>query len=420
MSNLIVAKNGQDMRQLPPKWRWVTIAEVLSALETGTRPKGGVHLITEGVPSISAEHIRSDGSFYYDNLRYIPREFYSQMKRGHIKRHDSLIVKDGATTGKVAFIDDSFPFKEAVINEHVFICRPNPDLINPYFLFLWLSSQEGQNAIRVCYKGAAIGGINQQFSKTTKLPLPPLSEQERIIKIIGNQFSAFNRARAATQVQVEAVRMLPAAILKQVFCGVDSRGWPQTAVGNISSLIIDGPHVTPTYESKGIPFLTVRNIVNKRIDLSDVSYISESDHAQFSKRGKPEPGDILYTKDGTMGVPCIVERKFEFSFFVSVALIKPIREKVDPVFLFYQLQSPHILKQVDQLAAGAGLKHMVLKSINALEVFLPPVTEQKRISAKLKAMFSGAERLCNAIEENLVTTNQLHHSFLRQAFNGEI
>ena len=136
---MVTKKNGQDARQLPPKWRWTTIAEVLSALETGTRPKGGVHLIAEGVPSISAEHIRSDGSFYFDNLRFIPREFYSQMKRGHIKRHDIMIVKDGATTGKVAFVDDTFPFKEAVINEHVFICRPNPDLINPYFLFLWLS-----------------------------------------------------------------------------------------------------------------------------------------------------------------------------------------------------------------------------------------------------------------------------------------
>ena len=114
-----------DRRELPEGWRWLSLGDLLISLESGSRPKGGAVGITTGVPSLSAEHITQYGTFDFSSLRFVPREFYEQMTRGHIKRSDILIVKDGATTGKTAFVDDTFPFDEAVGNEHVFLCRPN-------------------------------------------------------------------------------------------------------------------------------------------------------------------------------------------------------------------------------------------------------------------------------------------------------
>jgi type I restriction enzyme, S subunit len=149
---------------LPRGWKWAKLKDVLVGLESGSRPRGGVNSVLQGVPSLSAEHMTKFGTFNFSNLKYIPEDFYATMQRGHVCLNDILVVKDGATTGKVAFIHEGFLFKRAVVNEHVFICRPDIDVIWPRFLFYWLWSPMGYAAIRASYQGAAIGGINQGFT----------------------------------------------------------------------------------------------------------------------------------------------------------------------------------------------------------------------------------------------------------------
>ena len=196
---------------------------------------------------------------------------------GTIKPHDDKVIH--------------LPFLAIALNEltkpHVMIASGNPKLMN--------------NVV-----------------KNVRVPLPPLPEQKRIAGILKEQLAAVERARAATEAQLEAAKALPAAYLREVFVSDEAKDWPAHAMENLSNLIIDGPHVTPEYQTKGVPFLTVRNIVNRRIDMTEVSFVTEGDHAEFAARGRAERGDILYTKDGTLGVPCVVDTDEQFSFFVSV------------------------------------------------------------------------------------------------------
>jgi len=407
-------------RRLPDAWHWVRLKDMLTGLETGSRPPGGAIGVNEGIPSLSAEHMTRFGTFDFSSLRFVPPDFYERMTRGHIHRGDILVVKDGATTGKVSFVDDDFPFAQAVVNEHVFLCRPDRSNVNPRYLFFWLWGPEGQYAIRANFQGAAIGGINQTFVDTVILPAPPLAEQNRIAALLTEQLSAAHLARTASEARLKAANNLSAACLRIFFCNALSQEWPRASLGGVSSLIIDGPHVTPSYQPSGIPFLTVRNIVQRRIDLTKVSYISEADHCEFARRGKVERGDILYTKDGTLGVPCLVETDEEFSFFVSVALIKLLRDRVDPRFMAYALESPALLQQVEKLAAGAGLKHMVLKSIRSLEVPLPTLSEQQHVATILDEQMAGVVQAHQGIEEELEAINALPSALLRRAFRGEI
>jgi type I restriction enzyme S subunit len=279
-----------------------------------------------------------------------------------------------------------------------------------------------------------IGELRQRVAAATKsrerlkpeivlgadIPLPPLAEQKRIAENLKDQMAAVDRAWAAAEAQLEAAKALPAAYLRAVFCSPEALMWDRVKLGSISTLVIDGPHVTPAYVPKGVPFLTVRNIVNRRIDLSDVSYVTAEDHAEFSRRGKVERGDILYTKDGTTGVPCVVDSDLDFSFFVSVALIKLMRDRAYPWFIAYALESPAVLGQVKQLGAGAGLKHMVLKSIRVLELPLPPLSEQQTIVPMLNEQMASADRARTATQEELDAINKLPAALLRRAFSGEL
>jgi len=104
-------------------WNRYQLSGLLETLESGSRPKGGVRQFEGGIPSIGGEHIDRTGGFDFTEIKYVPEDFYRKLKRGRIEFGDILLVKDGATTGKVALVTEDFPFAEATVNEHVFIPR---------------------------------------------------------------------------------------------------------------------------------------------------------------------------------------------------------------------------------------------------------------------------------------------------------
>jgi type I restriction enzyme S subunit len=204
---------------LPEGWRWVKLSEIRKVLESGKRPKGGVKNITNGVPSIGAEHITWDGGFDFSNIRYVPQEFHRSLRKGKINKGDILIVKDGATTGKTAYVSETFPFEDACINEHVYILRVDENLSISRFVFLFLISSAGQNQIRETFHGAAQGGINSEFINQVENPLPPLAEQHRIVahlEAVQERLKALKEAQAATEARL---KRLEQAILEKAFRG---------------------------------------------------------------------------------------------------------------------------------------------------------------------------------------------------------
>ena len=175
---------------LPPEWRRAKLSDVVLALETGKRPKGGAVNVSGGILSISAEHMTASGEIDRSIPRFVPREFYESMRSGRVQLGDVLVVKDGATTGKTAFVCGLSDKPPMAVNEHVFICRPDGGSVDPQFLFFWLWGPSGQYQIRACYRGSAIGGINRSFAEHVTIPLPPLAEQKRIVAILNDQMAA--------------------------------------------------------------------------------------------------------------------------------------------------------------------------------------------------------------------------------------
>jgi len=105
-----------------------TIITYIKCIESGSRPKGGVG--TDGeIPSLGAEHLNDEGGFDFSKLKKVSRDFYSKQKRGIINISDILLVKDGATTGKVSYVGEDFIYKEASINEHLFRIQTKKNLV---------------------------------------------------------------------------------------------------------------------------------------------------------------------------------------------------------------------------------------------------------------------------------------------------
>ena len=156
-----------------------SLKEISKAIVSGQRPKGGVKYIETGVPSIGGEHITSEGDFNFEEIKYIPKQFHENQKKSWIKPFDILIVKDGATTGKVAIIPEDFPLKECNINEHVFKVEVKGGY-NRYYMFSYLFSSLGQEQINRLISGATQKGITREAIEQVKIIVPPSEFQDKI------------------------------------------------------------------------------------------------------------------------------------------------------------------------------------------------------------------------------------------------
>ena len=190
------------------------------------------------------------------------------------------------------------------------------------------------------------------------------------------------------------------------------------SVEQLSSKVVDGVHKKPNYVPNGVPFVTVRNLTaGPGISFEKLKYITSEDHAEFTKRANPNRGDILVSKDGTLGVIRAVRSDQLFSIFVSVAMIKPaIHGMTD--YLELALSSPQV--QIQMVPKGSGLQHIHLEDLRQDCVPIPPIFEQQRILSAAQRQLSVADVLERDLTERVAHTTSLRHSILRSAFEGKL
>ena len=171
-----------ELGDVPRGWRVECVAQWLSVLETGRRPKGGVSGISDGIPSIGAESIVRIGQFDFSKLKHVPKDFFAAMKSGRLTSRDVLLYTDGGKPGvflpRVSMFGDGFPFDVCGINEHVFRIR----LKEPFgqtFLYFWLWSDAVMHELKHRGGKAAIPGINQADVKELRITVPSSSILQR-------------------------------------------------------------------------------------------------------------------------------------------------------------------------------------------------------------------------------------------------
>ena len=145
--------------KMPEDWRVGTLGDIIETIESGSRPKGGSE--TSGVPSIGAEKIERFGHYEYSGEKFINRDYFHKMKRGHVKNGDVLLYKDGAYTGKTSMVLDGFPYRECAVNEHVFILRTVTSKYQ-FFLYCLMSYPDIRKMVYTLASAkAAQPGLNQ-------------------------------------------------------------------------------------------------------------------------------------------------------------------------------------------------------------------------------------------------------------------
>lgn len=170
-----------DSIKIEWKWKLATVGTIVSTIESGSRPQGGVGTLKSGVLSLGGEHIDNySGCLNLSSPKYVSVEYFQNATKGKILKHDILLCKDGALTGKIAFVKDELDNKDAMCNEHIFILRCDNEILQKY-VFEFLYSTYGQRLLKASITGSAQGGLNLTNLEKIQIPLPPVDIQQQIV-----------------------------------------------------------------------------------------------------------------------------------------------------------------------------------------------------------------------------------------------
>lgn len=176
------------------------LRNTLTFLESGSRPSGGVSQYESGVLSFGGEHINDKCEIEIRTPKYVPIKYHQSHLSTETKLHDILLVKDGATTGKIGIISDE-SHTEKNINEHVFMMRFS-ESVNPFFILNLLATSLYQKLTGKVITGATVTGLTKNVVRSLKIPLPPPEKQTEI----ADHISALRSQ--AKQLQSEAAQIL--------------------------------------------------------------------------------------------------------------------------------------------------------------------------------------------------------------------
>lgn len=152
--------------------------------------------------------------------------------------------------------------------------------------------------------------------------------------------------------------------------------WCWVRLAEICELITDGTHLTPKYTESGRPFLSAQNVKPFRF-LPDVHrFVSEEHYQGYIKNRKPTKGDILLTRVGAgIGEAATIDREMDFPIYVSVGLIRPVRNLVFSDYITLWLNSPDGRRKSSRNTYGKGTSqgNLNLSLIRNFLVPLPPL-----------------------------------------------
>lgn len=316
--------------------------------------------------------------------------------------------------GKCCWIPE-LPWR-ATFGGFVSVLRPHRTKAEPRFLFRWFSSDRIQTMLRSFGQQTTnISNLNTDRCLKLPLSLPSLEEQMRIAEVLDSAEALRAKRRAA----LAHLDTLTESIFFNLFGDptTNPKGMTVVKLSDVTTRITDGVHQKPNYTESGLPFISVKDITTGVLSFDDCKFVSQDDHNKFTKRCKPEKNDILYTKVGaTYGRPALVDTDREFSIYVSVCLIKPKKELVDPTFLFSALGTSAIKRQADNRIKGIGVPDLHLDQIQSFRIPLPSLSEQRDFSRRIAAL----EKLKIAHRASLAKLDALFAVLQHRAFRGEL
>ena len=193
--------------------------------------------------------------------------------------------------------------------------------------------------------------------------------------------------------------------------------WCRVPIKMACESIIDCVNKTAPVVGYETPYKMIRttNVRNGRVNTIDVRYVTEETYLQWIRRGAPEKGDIIFTREAPVGEVGILEDATGIFLGQRTMMYRAEKSKADNYYLFYSLSSQFCQKQIEDFSNGGTVAHMRVPDCGEIIINLPPLPEQKKIAQIL----STWDKAITTTEQLLTNSQQQKKALMQQLLTGK-
>lgn len=404
------------------KWEEKTLDEVCTFTRGLTYSKKDEVELSNNIVLRANNIDLNSNSLNFDELKYINSEIIIPEDK-KVKANSIMIcISSGSKShlGKVAFIDKNYGY---AFGGFMGLIIPNDNIL-PKFLYYMLISPAFKNLIFNLTDGANINNLKYSDLKDFKLNIPPLSEQQRIVKILDEAFEDIEKAKQNALQNLNNAKELFENKSNNVFQNLLNNS-SKTKMSDISDLITKG--ASPKWQGfeycersdDSILFITSENVGKEEILLNNRKYLSK-DFNDKQRRSILEKGDILTNIVGaSIGRTAIFDLEDLCNINQAVCLIR-LKDKQCAKYITKYMNSHIAIEAMTGMIKDCARANVSLTNVADLYVPFPDSEEQQKIVAQLDELQEQTKKLEQIYEQKIKDLDELKQSILQKAFNGEL
>jgi type I restriction enzyme S subunit len=363
--------------------------------------------------------------------------WFSKRDRKNLRlQAGDLLVSEGGDVGRSAIWKGEI--SECYFQNSVNRVRPSNGNLTP-FLYYWMLTMKDKGFIDVVCNKSTIAHFTAEKVGAVPVPLPPLGEQQAIANFLDRETAKIDALIAEQQRLIELLQEKRQAVISHAVTkglnpsapmkdsGVEWLGevpghWEVKNIRMATERITYGfTNPMPT-EDSGPYMLTANDIDNGRIRFETCRRTSEHAFSRdLTDKSRPADGDVLLTKDGTLGrVALFVEQDEPACINQSVALLRPNASVCSGSFLAAALMSDCYQEKMLFDAGGTTIKHIYISRLAKMVVALPPLSEQEDILLGLEDKIRPYELLITDSRASLILLKERRSALISAAVTGQI
>jgi type I restriction enzyme, S subunit len=402
---------------LPKDWQLKTLGDLFEI--TSSKRVFKEEWKTEGVPFYRArEIVKLAVNGFVNNDLFISEEMFKEYSKKYgIPKQNDLMVTGVGTLGICYVVkdDDRFYFKDGNIIWLKSNGKSNSRYVEYAFKSDFLRKQIDDSV------GATVGTYTIIKAKSTKIPLPPLPEQQRIVSTLDECFAAIDKAKANAEQNLKNAKELFESYLQGVF-EKKGDGWEEKKVKEIGTAQTGTTPKTVEKENYGnfIPFIKPADVDFQ--GTGDIRYDNEGLSEIGLKKGrKMANGSILMVCIGsTIGKVGFTSREVSCNQQINSLTVK---KEFEPKFIYYAMTSKEFQDKVLLEGKGAQATLPIInksKWENLSILFPKSLKDQQLIVSQLDALRAETQRLELVYQKKIADLEELKKSILQKAFAGEL
>jgi type I restriction enzyme S subunit len=354
---------------------------------------------------INGESLTENG-IDWNKAGYISKERYDESPEIMLQPDDILISKDG-TIGKIGYID-SLNTPTTVASGIFVIRNQKPEIINTRFIYHFFCSKYFKNFITMRTEGSVIPHLYQKDFVDLDFPLPELSVQDKIVGILDAICNKIDLNKSINENLEQQISSIYANLC-------ENKSWDSCELGSLIE-VRDGTHDSPKPQSDGYLLVTSKHLLPYGVDRITPNRIAEKDFKKINERSLVEPGDVLMSMIGTIGlISFVADQTIDYAI-KNVALFKTSKTPELAYYFLTFLKSKKTQQYIEMCLAGSTQKYISLGELRKMPIPDPAVETLESFNKIVRPMYQTI--ILNTQENNAFA--ELRDSLLPKLISGDL